>query len=369
MAKDRQKARSEEPTPAVAQLVKLKRYFTEAETLTYQARKNSLAAQDYYDSDQYTREELVKLHERGQPAIVINRIKPAINGIIGVVEKGQSNPRAWPRNPDDTDSADVATDVLRYIADFNRFKRLKADCFKDYLVCGTMAALVGADDDRQVTITQIRWEEFFHDPRARRPDFKDARYLGIAKWMYLDDAQALYPNKASELELTVQNAVAAGMAPDMTYQDRPIYSPGYGGAWVDQKMRRLIVIEMYYAFETGRRLAAAQRPAVWNAFAPPPLARAPDPDSVAMARLDGLSGEARVQAARRTELLVSLASALAGRAYAERRAILDHMAPDLAAQGLPAQMVSAFDPTDENLQAVAEGARQVGARLAAGPKG
>ena len=115
-------------TPA-ADLPKMKRYFTEAEQLTQEARRNSLLAIDYYDSDQFTRDELSKLRERGQPAIVINRIKPAINGIIGVTEKGRSDPRAWPRNPGDDDTADAATDVLRYIADFNRFKRLKQDCF------------------------------------------------------------------------------------------------------------------------------------------------------------------------------------------------------------------------------------------------
>jgi len=142
-----------------ADLMRLKRYFTEHEQLTYAARRNSLTALDYYDSDQFTREELAKLRERGQPPIVVNRIKPAINGIIGVSEKGTSDPKCWPRNPGDEDAADAATDVLRYIADFNRFKRLKLEVFRDILVPGTGAALIGADADSQVTITQIRWEE------------------------------------------------------------------------------------------------------------------------------------------------------------------------------------------------------------------
>ena len=228
-------------------LMRLKRYFTESEQLTFEARKNSLTAIDYYDSDQFTREELVRLQERGQPAIVINRIKPAINGIIGVTERGRSDPRAWPRQPQQNDAADVATDVLRYIADFSRFKRLKQDCFKDLLVPGTCAALVGVDDDRQVTITQVRWEEFFHDPRSRRPDFKDARYLGIAKWMYADDASALYPEKRDAIEAAVNNGQGGGMmTPDLSFQDRPLSGPGTGGAWIDPKQRRLLVVELYY---------------------------------------------------------------------------------------------------------------------------
>jgi len=227
-------------------LARMKRYFTEAELLTQESRKNSLTAIDYYDSDQFTREEISKLRDRGQPAIVINRIKPAINGIIGVTERGRSDPRAWPRNPGDTDSADAATDVLRYIADFNRFKRLKQDCFKDLLVPGAMAALVGADEDAQVTITQIRWEEFFYDARSRRNDFKDARYLGIAKWMYADDASAMYPDHQGMIDATVENGGSGGVVPDESFQDRPLNGPGTGGAWVDPKQRRLLVVEIYY---------------------------------------------------------------------------------------------------------------------------
>ena len=246
-------ADAEEPARSAPDLMKLKRYFTEAEQLTQDARRHSLTAIDYYDSDQFTREDLIKLHDRGQPPIVINRIKPAINGMIGVVERGRSDPRAWPRNPDDADAADAATDILRYIADFNRFKRLKCDCFRDMLIPGSMAALVGVDPDQQVTITQIRWEEFFFDARARRPDFKDARYLGVAKWMYADDVTALYPDRAREVELAVENGASGGIIPDQSFQDRPLNGPGTGGAWIDPKQRRLLVVEIYYRDNGWRR--------------------------------------------------------------------------------------------------------------------
>lgn len=232
--------------PEGPSLERLKRYFTEARDLTQQARANALTAIDYYDSDQFSTAELAKLQARGQPPVVINRIKPAINGIIGVIEKGRSDPRCWPRNPGDDDQADVATDVLRYIADFNRFKRIKQDCFLDMLVPGTMAALVGVDEDQQVTITQVRWEEFFHDPRSRRRDFKDARYLGIAKWMYCDDVAALYPQHLAAIEAAVEGG-GAGMAADPSFQDRPLGFGGGGGSpWVDARQRRLMVVEIYY---------------------------------------------------------------------------------------------------------------------------
>ncbi len=225
-------------------LPRLKSYFSDAQSLTQESRQRALVAIDYYDSDQFTPEELHALSLRGQPAITVNRIKPAINSIIGVTERGRSDPRAWPRNPGDGCAADAATDILRYIADFNRFKRLKQDCFRDLLVPGTCAALVGVDQDSQVTVTQVRWEEFFHDPRSRRQDFKDAGFLGVAKWMYADDAQALYPEKAARIALTLDTASGDGFSADHSYLDRPLQS-ALSGAWVDAKLRRLMVVEMY----------------------------------------------------------------------------------------------------------------------------
>ncbi len=231
-------------TQPAADLEKLKKYFTESAYKTKEARENSLVCVDYYDSDQYTGAELEKLAKRSQPPIVINRIKPAINGIIGVTERGRSEPKALPRNPGTEEQADAATDVLRYIADFNRFKRLKTDCFWDLLVPGTMAALIGVDQDRQVTIEQIRWEEFFYDPQSRRRDYKDARYMGVAKWMYADDLGAMYRDKADSIQATAD--AGTGMAiTDESFMDRPLVYSGLSG-WVDIKQRRLMVVEMYY---------------------------------------------------------------------------------------------------------------------------
>lgn len=222
-------------------LAKLRRLFDEARSLTQDARLESLKDTDYYDSKQWTPQELVALRARKQPDVVINRIKPAVNGILGVSARGHTDPRAFPRTPDDEDSADVATDVLRYIADKNQFNHLKIRCFKDMLVPGTMAAIVEVDDDLDVTVTQVRWEEFFYDPRSRRENFADARYKGIAKWMYGDDIKLLYPDKADEIDAALDGS--SPIVTDETFRDRPLNGQL---PWVDRRAKRLMLVELYH---------------------------------------------------------------------------------------------------------------------------
>lgn len=225
-------------------LATLKRYFTEFRDLTVDGRTESLTDIDYYDSEQYTSAEKDALAKRKQPNSVYNRIKPAVNGMIGVQARGRADPRAWPRTPNDEGAADCATDVLRYVADWNRLNRTKLDCLKDMLVPGTMAVLVGADRDLQVTVTQVRWEEFVYDPRSRRPDFKDARYLGLAKWMYADDVASIYPDKAGDISSAVDGNGGNGLVSDESFMDRPDNAPVAG--WVDKKQRRILIVELFY---------------------------------------------------------------------------------------------------------------------------
>ena len=76
-------------------------------------------------------------------------------------------------------------------------------------------------------------------------------------------------------------------------------------------------------------------------------------------QLARLGPEQRAFAARQMEMLGAISQGLAGRAYPERRAILRHMAPQLAAQGVPPAILAAFDPTDANLATAAGEAEAV----------
>ena len=117
-------------------LAELKRKATVSMDMLDKARRQSQVYQDYYDGHQWTSDEKRILEARNQPALTFNHIKPAVNAIIGIVERGRTDPKAWGRTPNDQDAAEVATDGLRYVADVSRFNVKRRDALKDFLVWG-----------------------------------------------------------------------------------------------------------------------------------------------------------------------------------------------------------------------------------------
>lgn len=228
--------------PPVPQMPRLRSMVEEAFDLNKEGRERSLKDEWYFHSQQYTPDELRVLQKRKQPHGVFNRIKPAVLSTLGVLAQGVTDPRAYPRNPADEDAADVASKVLLFISDKNRFQSLKVAGAREYLVLGTMAAITEVDDDRQVIVTPIRFEEFFADPRSRRLDFKDARYMGVAKWRYADEVAADYPDQKDKVEACLESGL--GFIDDTT-EDRP-RNAATTVEWVDGRKRRLMQVELYY---------------------------------------------------------------------------------------------------------------------------
>lgn len=71
------------------------------------------------------------------------------------------------------------------------------------------------------------------------------------------------------------------------------------------------------------------------------------------------------QAARRAELLDAIGVGLSSVPYAQRPGILAHLAPVLDAEGISAQAVTAFDPTDKALSESIDQARAAHALIGA----
>lgn len=232
------------------ELGKLKKMVQNAADLTQEARAASERDRDYYDDHQWTAEEVAVLQKRKQPVITINRIKRKVDAMIGLEQRMRVDPKAYPRNPNDEEVAEVATKALTFVDDNTRFDAKRSLAFENMVIEGFGGVEVIVEQIKgqfEVVINRLRWEEIFFDPHSREKDFSDAAYIGTQKWMDVDAAlsslSGAWDGDEDELQELLQTSMTSTETGE-TYEDRPYENNSF--RWADKRQRRVRVAHMYY---------------------------------------------------------------------------------------------------------------------------
>jgi hypothetical protein len=233
-------------------LSQLKEWFETAEEATQTARRLAERDRDYYDNYQLTEAEKNKLSQRNQPPIVINRIKPKINFLLGWEQNQRVDPKVFPRTPKHEDEAHAITDALRYVADNNRFDRIRSGVWENMLIEGfggsEQTIEVKRDGEVEIKIIHHPWDRLFYDPYSRKSDFSDARYLGTVVWMDEEDLKVRFGQNKEALEAIEQTHQHGDVALSDTFDDRPKHQ------WYDGNRKRVRIVSMFYRnFEDNGR--------------------------------------------------------------------------------------------------------------------
>ena len=211
-------------------------------TQTEESRILSERDRDYKDNKQWTAEERESIESRGQAAITVNRIKPKVEGLKGLLIQRKTDPKAWTRTKKHEKAAEVITDALRYVADKNDLDDIKLDVAENVFVEGYGAAIVHVvekPDGPCIEVTPIPWDRYYYDVHSRRLDFADKRHDGIIIWM--DKAQVMETFKISQEE--ADQLITSDDDGRETFDDRP--------QWVDRKEDRIRVCQHFY-IEKGK---------------------------------------------------------------------------------------------------------------------
>lgn len=236
-----------EAGPKLIPLEARKKQFQDSQDLTETARKAAEQDRDYRDGKQWTANEIHKLRKRGQPPIVKNRIARKVDALIGIEERSASDPKAYPRTPNDEDAADVATDSLRFVCDGNRYPAIKSKMLDNLIVEGTCGAEIIVEQRGQqidVIINRLRWETIFADPHSRESDFSDAKYKGAATWMDIDGVAALFGEDARKI---AEDSLGNSSLVSGSFEDRPNAMQ----AMTDRRNKRVVVVDMYQKAADG----------------------------------------------------------------------------------------------------------------------
>jgi hypothetical protein len=195
-------------------------------------------ARSYYSGSQWTSDELRKLKARNQPPITRNRIKRKINGVVGLVERMRQDPKAYPRTPNDDGSADIATAVIRYALDNNRWESLSSKVASDVAKEGLgglelgLAPSIGGDYD--ITLARVPTDAYFYDPVSFEADFSDVLFHGTAKWVDMEIAKTFCPQDRWD-------EISSATSSEGTQDDEK-----RSVRWYDSQRKRVRLVDHWY---------------------------------------------------------------------------------------------------------------------------
>ncbi len=167
-------------------------------------QKEARQAWNFYDGEQWTKQEIDKLAESKQPAIVINKIAAKIDNIAGTEVAGRTRVVYRSRSGDarEESTARAVTDLALYVAERNDQAIEISHVFKAGMVTGIGWLDVGVENEDEGVSVFNRCEDEMNvvwDPSSRRGDFSDARFVCRQRWLDDESLKNLFPEQAGKL--------------------------------------------------------------------------------------------------------------------------------------------------------------------------
>lgn len=164
--------------------------------------------EDFYDNIQWREEDARILKERGQVPLVYNVISSSINWVLGTEKRGRSDYKILPRRKEDGKPAERKTQLMKYLSDVNRSPFHRSRAFEDSVKVGIgwiESGVQDEDDGEPVFNRYESWRNILWDSACTEKDLTDCRYIFRTKWVDLDIAEAMFPERTG-----IVRASAAG---------------------------------------------------------------------------------------------------------------------------------------------------------------
>lgn len=185
--------------------------------------------EDYFDGLQWSEEDAQVLAGRDQAPLVFNKILPSIEWLTGTEKRTRMDNRVLPREESDENGAEVKQKLMKYINDANNYSFASSDAFHDAAVAGLGWLEEGVNTEAGQELIyrgSESWRNVLHDSLSTRRDLGDGRHLFRWKYLDLDVAVALFPNRANYLKS------AAADTDELVERDQDIW---YLGARVNNE--------------------------------------------------------------------------------------------------------------------------------------
>ena len=253
-------------------LEKLQGWF-QSETDRQAANRYQMALDcGYYDNLQWSEEDAAVLIERGQAPCVYNEIKPSIDWMLGTERRTRIDYKVLPRRKDEGDLAETKTKLMKYLSDVNASPLARSRAFAQAIKAGVgwiEVGIKGDESDEPVYYRSEDWRYMLYDSQSVEPDLSDARYIYRWKWVDLDVAEAMFPQRKAVIRQSAVDAAnksqeddddpayylgARVTEPGADYARIGKYRPYDGGALAPSKRDRVKLIEAWYREPTRQQV-------------------------------------------------------------------------------------------------------------------
>ena len=166
---------------------------------------------DFYDNLQWSDEDAQEVANRGQIPIVYNDVAPMCDWMIGTERRSKVDWNVLPRTEDDVDAADAKKKTLKYVSDVNQIPFKRSRAFSDSIKVGVGWLEDGARANPGSDVLFSRYEDWRYiiwDSSGNELDLSDSRYLFRWRWVDLDIAKAMFPDRVIQLERAAVGAQA-----------------------------------------------------------------------------------------------------------------------------------------------------------------
>lgn len=235
-------------------------------------RSQMATDEDYYDSIQFTEEQMNTLRERGQPSTVYNVIQQTVNWVCGSEKRSRTDFKILPRNKQDAKPAEGKSKYMKYLSDVNKTVFHRSKAFEDAVKCGVgwlEEATQDEDDGETIYCQYESWRHIVFDSADTSLDGSGMRYCFRSKFVDEDIAIAVFPHRKAQIQAASSDASILYGASDMQDGDLAMdlseaereSAGALAGGDVTNTRRRVRLIEAWYRTpETVKKIRGAKSP-------------------------------------------------------------------------------------------------------------
>ena len=177
------------------------RYSKKRDTWAVEAKED----REFRLGKQWTTDQVETLKARGQAAIVVNRIHPAVETAKAMITANRPSFRASPREDSDKKVANVVSNLLSYMYDISDGVTVIRKIVDDYYVMGIGYMQVYQDPmmdmgKGEVCIHDLDPLDVYVDPNSQHRFFDDAENIIVSRLFTKEQAKKLYPMFKKDIE-------------------------------------------------------------------------------------------------------------------------------------------------------------------------